>query len=487
MTGFVDLPVETDPRKLADTAIAYLTASIPGWRPAEGHVEVWLTEALARLTRKAAAIAAVMPEAAFREFGARFLGITQSSGSYAAVTTTWVMQDRAGYTVPAGTLVGYRRTGTDYVVFETQAGIVVRPGQDTMPGVVLRARDAGTASNAVPAGELYCLDAISWVQEVTATTTSAGGTDPETDMAFLDRLHEEMLLLTPRPILPRDFAVLARRVDGVYRALPLNGYDPGVNEIQQVAVTGAPTGGTFPLTFGGQTATGIGYNATASQVQAALRALSGIGPTGVTCTGGPLPGTPVLVEFTGPHAAADVAAMTTSSGSLTGGTSPTVAVTTPTAGVAASWNNERFCAVAVVAADGTGCGDVVKAAALTYLDGLREVCFEVRVIDPTWTSIGVTFQVAVVDGWDRDNTVASAVAAVTSFLDPSTYAGGGESPPQWRTGHDTIRYLTLARVIGDVPGVDYLAALTINGGTADVTLAGVAPLPRPGTITGTAA
>lgn len=47
------------------------------------------------------------------------------------------------------------------------------------------------------------------------------------------------------------------------------------------------TGGTFPLSFGGQTATGIAYDASPATVQAALVALSSVGAGKVTVTGTP--------------------------------------------------------------------------------------------------------------------------------------------------------------------------------------------------------
>jgi hypothetical protein len=101
----------------------------------------------------------------------------------------------------------------------------------------------------------------------------------------------------------------------------------GVNESQTVTITGTPAGGTFTLTYAGQTTAGIAYNAIASAVQTALRALSTIGATGVTVTGGPGPGTPYVATFTGPLANADVALMTADASGLTGGTTPTVTVT----------------------------------------------------------------------------------------------------------------------------------------------------------------
>ncbi|MER6249371.1 hypothetical protein [Streptomyces griseorubiginosus] len=106
-------------------------------------------------------------------------------------------------------------------------------------------------------------------------------------------------------------------------------------EVQTVTVTGSPTGGTYTLTFSGQTTSGIPYNATAAQVKAALEALSNIAPGDVTVTGGPHPGTVISVTFAGAYLGEDVPQMTASASGLTGGTSPAVTVATATAGGAA--------------------------------------------------------------------------------------------------------------------------------------------------------
>jgi hypothetical protein len=105
----------------------------------------------------------------------------------------------------------------------------------------------------------------------------------------------------------------------------------GPDEVQTITVTGSPTGGTFTLTFSGQTTAAIAYNATASAVQTALEGLSNINPGDVVCAGGPLPGTPVTVTFGGQYDGQNVAQMTATA-SLTGGTSPDVTVTTTTSG-----------------------------------------------------------------------------------------------------------------------------------------------------------
>lgn len=108
------------------------------------------------------------------------------------------------------------------------------------------------------------------------------------------------------------------------------------SEVQTVAITGAPTGGTFTLTFSGQTTAAIPYNATATQVRTALEALSNVNPGDVAVSGGTLPGTNVVVTFGGQYLGEDVAQMTASGTGLTGGTTPAVTVTTTTAGGGAS-------------------------------------------------------------------------------------------------------------------------------------------------------
>jgi hypothetical protein len=103
----------------------------------------------------------------------------------------------------------------------------------------------------------------------------------------------------------------------------------GTDEVQAVAVADAD-GGTFTLSFGGQTTAPLPHDATAAQVQAALRALSTIGPTGVNCAGGPLGTAPVTVTFVGALAQTNVAEMTADDALLTGeGAAATVSTATP--------------------------------------------------------------------------------------------------------------------------------------------------------------
>lgn len=107
----------------------------------------------------------------------------------------------------------------------------------------------------------------------------------------------------------------------------------GTNEIQTITMTGTPTGGTFTLSFKGQTTAPIVFGATSAVVVTALTALTGIGAGNVTGTGGPFPTTAVVITFAGALAATDAPLITSNVSALTGGTTPAVTAVGTTPGV----------------------------------------------------------------------------------------------------------------------------------------------------------
>lgn len=100
--------------------------------------------------------------------------------------------------------------------------------------------------------------------------------------------------------------------------------------VQVVRLTGSPAGGTFTLTFGGQTTSGIASNASASAVQSALAGLSSVGTGNVVVTAAA--GGGWEVRFAGSLGGHWQAKLTASGSGLTGGTSPAVAVSTVSLG-----------------------------------------------------------------------------------------------------------------------------------------------------------
>lgn len=95
-----------------------------------------------------------------------------------------------------------------------------------------------------------------------------------------------------------------------------DGSSSAVNEVQVLTLLGGPSGGTFTVTFQGQTTAGVAYSASAATLQTALEALSNIAPSDVTVTGSA--GGPYTCTFGGVYVGVDVQQMTGSGASLTG-------------------------------------------------------------------------------------------------------------------------------------------------------------------------
>lgn len=104
----------------------------------------------------------------------------------------------------------------------------------------------------------------------------------------------------------------------------------GTPEVQTATITGGPTGGTFTLTYSGQTTAPIAYNAAASVVQTALENLSNLVPGDVIVTG--VAGGPYTITFS--STLGNVPQTTSDATGLTGGTTPGVTMATTTQGVA---------------------------------------------------------------------------------------------------------------------------------------------------------
>lgn len=143
----------------------------------------------------------------------------------------------------------------------------------------------------------------------------------------------------------------------------------------------------------------------------------------------------------------------------------------------ATYNNERMVAVSALDESGNPVGSSVKAEIDAYLQAMREVNFVVNVIDRTANNIAVVAAVKALAGHATADVDAAVTAAVSGYL--SGLAWGvppGAAETEWENW-TVVRYLEVAEVINRVDGVDYITSLTVNGGTANVTLTGAAPIP----------
>jgi hypothetical protein len=331
-------------------------------------------------------VASAVPKSIFRYYGNSIIGIAPIADIQASASSTWTAINTNGYTIPAGTQVGVRAAGDELIAFQVAFDVVIPPGSvtTTVGQVQLLAVLPGDQANGFT-GAAELIDPIDWIASINIPGLTGGGVTAETDDSYLNRLAAQLQLLSPRPILPQDFATMARSIPGVARALAVDGYNPDT----------------------------------------------------------------------------------------------------------ATYNNERYVTVAVVDAAGEPVSGVVKGQVDALLQSEREINFIVRVIDPTYTFINVSVAFVLVPGQDATVIQNNVIAALQSYLSPASWGGsqGDEGSSVW-SSQPNVRYLELATVVNNVFGVDYITSLTFaaNGttlGTSDVSLGGVAGLPRPNTITAT--
>lgn len=224
---FITVPIDVEPTELQQLATDYIQTQFPDWNPDETKLETRLIGALARIASELMTVLSDVPADIFRYFGAKLVGLIPIDAIPATMPTTWTMIDNLGHTIEEGTTIGGRDEGGNLVTFVVDAEVVVPAGQlATGAGAVLvRATSDGSASNDID-DPLELVDSANFVESVVATAPSANGVDAESNEEYLDRLAAELELLTPRPILPDDFAVMARRIGGVERAVAIDGYNP---------------------------------------------------------------------------------------------------------------------------------------------------------------------------------------------------------------------------------------------------------------------
>lgn len=389
MSSYIPVPIETEAVDLAGDSFEYLEQKIDGWSPSPGNLEAWLIESQAQIAAELRALVALVPDSIFAYFGASILGLPPYPAVQATAITTWTAVDAAGYTIEAGTVIAITppASGTGYA-FALEADFTIPAGQTIGYAKATRALEAGAAASGLT-GSVDVIDPLAFIDSVTLDSPTSGGQDVETNDAYLSRLSALLTLLTPRPILPQDFAVLAQRtIPEVARAVAIDLYNPGP-------------------------------------------------PIDANCP--------------------------------------------------------RCVTVAVVDADGNALTAGLKSQVDALLQAEREVNFLVFVVDPTYTTIAITFALTSYPSFDPVDVRDRTIAALTSYLSPGQWGlppFGDTSARSW-INQTSVRYLEIAEQINRVDGVHYINTLTIGVqggamGTADVALTGSAPLTRPGTITGTA-
>jgi len=196
--------------------------------------------------------------------------------------------------------------------------------------------------NSTYGGRWYYLPATSvnfQPQQIVQSIPPEVGGDLWARGSYKGGVHGEgQVMMVPRGGLGLAELLLAFTGTNLVSTAVTGNFGQVVNKQQKIALSGTGLGGTFTLTVLGQTTTGIGVNATAAQVKAAIEALSTVEVGDLLVADGPLgtAGTPnatgVTITWTGRFSGSNtIAATLGSSAGLTGG-SPLVNFTAVTAG-----------------------------------------------------------------------------------------------------------------------------------------------------------
>lgn len=187
-----------------------------------------------------------------------------------------------------------------------------------------------------------------------------------------------------------------------------------VNCAMLITVTGTPGGGTLKLKaadpVGTYETSAISYAASAGTVQAALEALTPIGSGNVSVSGSA--GGPWTATFQGALAATPISLMTLSNNSLTGGSSPSVTITSLAVGVGTI---PQYYYIGLSQEDRATLGEDVTLATIQEITGTGYKRLPVKTNTSEWvallsagywkvTSVVVTFTAAGSD-WDEQKSI----------------------------------------------------------------------------------
>lgn len=241
MTEYLTVPVEIDQLDVLQLAYDYIQTYFPNWKPSDGNLDTAILQAMATDAASLRELASSVPDTIFRWFGATIVQIPPIDATSATATVTFTVVDNAGYTIPAGTQVAVPATGDTSVVFETLVDAIIASGGNTISGVLIQAVDPGSDGTGLGGvgTAISLIDALAFVASVTLEAATIGGQDAEDDETYLDRLVAELQLLSPRLIIPSDFAQDARNQTGVTRALAIDGYNPAdgtYNNARMIAI-----------------------------------------------------------------------------------------------------------------------------------------------------------------------------------------------------------------------------------------------------------
>lgn len=218
--------VLTDEVSCAEAILEELAARLPGWVEHEGSVETSLAEAVGVVV---GASNQLLVDEARRDyasgFGENILGLRRQPVAPASAVAAFTLKDAAGYTVPAGTVLGVAAPSGERVAFTVLGDWTCPAGQTALAGVPVASIEAGAHTNGCT-GAATLDTGVAGVVSAQLTSISSGGADEESLNDYVERVADRARRMHALAVTADDFAALALDHPSVARALAVNLLDP---------------------------------------------------------------------------------------------------------------------------------------------------------------------------------------------------------------------------------------------------------------------
>lgn len=450
MTIVQEPPITPTPEQLVNNAIELLQAIYPNWKPNPASPEYRMLLAFAAIASETGVLAVDVPEEIISFVGAVVYRTQVRQATRATVKSLWTANNTNGETIEAGTEVFITMPGGTPVAFEVKEETVIPVGK-TEAAIELVAINPGEEGNGLTAAaNVVTSEPLTWVSTIVLTSESGGGKEEESFEEYLKRILELAALITPRPILGKDFANYVRLLTPsgeIARAVGLDEYNP-------------ETKNTF-----------TGTTTEKSNELKEISSFTGL-TEGSVLVGAGIPTNTVIVSV---NEGAKTAIMSSAA---------TATHSKESIEAVGSFKNERCVTVGTATKEGLEISAGTKTEAEELLKAAREASFKSFVIHATYTEIEIKYKGVGQKGFKAAVVEANVRQALENLITPAKWG----TPPngdqtQWLNAR-VLRYQDVITALNNTLGFDHYTELKVNGGEADINLAGVAPLTKIKGITG---
>jgi uncharacterized phage protein gp47/JayE len=211
---------DADPQRIVDDAVEYAQTILPDWVPRNGATEVVIMEALALGVADLIYAANRLPGTVVEAILALY-DIPRSLGASATGAALITFDTTRTVTVAAGTR--FEVPGQDLILAVTAATTGTSVGTLVVP--VATEEPTGGVNGLAVGTSLDIIDSIPYAVAAEISTALTGGSDAESDAAFLDRAGARLARVTSSLVIPVHFSAYCLEDIRVSRAEAIDLYD----------------------------------------------------------------------------------------------------------------------------------------------------------------------------------------------------------------------------------------------------------------------